>query len=270
MNLKHMKWLKIIGLSFAAFILAFFLPLLLFILSIAGIFYFSKKKPDKTLRNLSIALAVLSLLGVAMNDTNTPEPTEKEAEVAVIQESEEEKSAESESLEKAKQKELEEKESKEKEEVLIAQKEAEEKALEEKESKEAEQALIAQKESEEEETRQMLLETIENDMILSFIDTFNTDIPGMVIEQDESDPKVLYVRVVDENLSNEIAFAIVNEKNRESFSALLDSLASISQTVEETMGEGYTFMFLNPANEESTIAIVMSGVVVYNAFDELD
>ena len=260
MNFKRMNWLKIIGLSFAAFILAFFLPLPLFILSIAGIFYFSKKKPDKTLRNLSIALAVLSFIGVAMNDTNAPESTEKETEVAVIEESEEEKSeseksAESESLEKAKQKELEEKESKE---------------AEEKESKEKEQALIAQKESEEEETRQMLLEAVENDNILSFIDTFNTDIPGMVIKQDESDPKILYLHVVDENLSNEIVFALVNEGNRESFSALLDSLARISQTVEETIGEGYTFMFVNPSNEENTIAIVMSGVVVYNAFDELD
>lgn len=270
MNLKHMNWLKIIGLSFAAFILAFFLPLPLFILSIAGIFYFSKKKPDNTLRNLSITIAVFSFFGIGMNDTNTPKPTEKEAEVAVVQESEEEKSAESESLEKAKQKELEEKESKEKEEALVAQKEAEEKALEEKESKEKEEALIAQKESEEEETRQMLLETIENDSILSFIDTFNTDVPGMVIKQDESDPKILHVHVVDEELSNEIAFAIVNEGSRESFSALLDSLATLSQTVEETIGEGYTFMFLNPANEENVIAVVMSGVVVYNAFDELD
>lgn len=265
MNFKHINWLKIIGLSFAAFILAFFLPLPLFILSIAGIFYFSKKKPDKTLRNLSIALAVLSLFGVAMSDTNTSEPTEKETEVAVVEESKEEKSepeksAESESLEEAKQKELEEKESKE----------AEEKALEEKESKEKEEVLIAQKESEEEETRQMLLEAVENENILSFIDTFNTDIPGMVIKQDESDPKILYLHVVDENLSNEIVFALVNEGNRESFNALLDSLARISQTVEETIGEGYIFMFVNPSNEENTIAIVMSGVVAYNAFDELD
>lgn len=255
MNFKRMKWLKIIGLSFAAFILAFFLPLPLFILSIAGIFYFSKKKPDKTLRNLSIALAVLSFIGVGMNDTNTPESTEKETEVAVVQESEEEKSAESESLEKAKQKELEEKESKE---------------LEEKESKEKEEALIAQKESEEEETRQMLLEAVENDMILSFIDTFNTDVPGMVMKQDESDPKNLYVHVVDKKLSTEISLALVSETYRESFNALLDSLATLSRTVEETIGDEYAFILLNPINEENTIAIVMSGVVVYNAFDELD
>ena len=260
MNFKRMKWLKIIGLSFAAFILAFFLPLPLFILSIAGIFYFSKKKPDKTLRNLSIALAVLSFIGIGVNDTNTPEPTEKEAEVAVVQESEEEKSTESESLEKAKQKELEEKESKEKEEALVAQKEAEEKALEEKESKEAE----------EEETRQMLLEAVENDMILSFIDTFNTDVPGMVLKQDESDPKILYVHIVDEKLSTEVSLAIVNERYRESFNGLLDSLATLSGTVEETIGDGYTFMIINPANEENTIAIVISGLVVYNAFDDLD
>ena len=254
-----MKWLKIIGLSFAAFILAFFLPLPLFILSIAGIFYFSKKKPDNTLRNLSITIAVFSFFGIGMNDTNTPEPTEKEAEVAVVQESEEEKSTESESLEKAKQKELEEKESKEKEEALVAQKEAEEKALEEKESKEAE-----------EETRQMLLEAVENDMILSFIDTFNTDVPGMVLKQDESDPKILYVHIVDEKLSTEVSLAIVNERYRESFNGLLDSLATLSGTVEETIGDGYTFMILNPANEENTIAIVISGLVVYNAFDDLD
>lgn len=267
MNIKHMKWLKIIGLSFAAFILAFLLPLPLFILSIAGIYYFSKKKPDKTLRNLSIALAVLSFIGVGMNDTNTPESTEKEAEVAVVEKSEEEKSedeksAESESLEKAKQKELEKKESEEKA--------LEEKEAAEKKAKEKEEALIAQKEAEEEKTRQMLVETIENEMILSFIDTFNTDVPGIVIKQDESDPKILHVHVVDEELSNEIAFAIVNEGSRESFSALLDSLATLSQTVEETIGEGYTFMFLNPANEENVIGLVMSGVVVYNAFDELD
>lgn len=260
MNFKRMNWLKIIGLSFAAFILAFFLPLPLFILSIAGIFYFSKKKPDKTLRNLSIVLAVLSFIGIGMNDTNTPESTEKEAEVAVVEESEEEKSAESESLEKAKQKELEEK----------ASKEAEEKALQEKESKEKEQALIAQKESEEEETRQMLVKTIENDMILSFIDTFNTDVPGMVLKQDESDPKILYVHIVDEKLSTEVSLAIVNERYRESFNGLLDSLATLSGTVEETIGDGYTFMLLNPANEENTIAIVISGLVVYNAFDDLD
>ena len=268
MNFKRMKWLKIIGLSFAAFILAFFLPLPLFILSIAGIFYFSKKKPDKTLRNLSIALAVLSFIGVGMNDTNTPESTEKETEVAVVQESEEEKSAESESLEKAKQKELEEKESKELEEK--ESKEAEEKALEEKESKEKEEALIAQKESEEEETRQMLLEAVENDMILSFIDTFNTDVPGMVMKQDESDPKNLYVHVVDKKLSTEISLALVSETYRESFNALLDSLVTLSRTVEETIGDEYAFILLNPINEENTIAIVMSGVVVYNAFDELD
>lgn len=260
MNFKRMNWLKIIGLSLAAFILAFFLPLSLFILSIAGIFYFSKKKPDKTLRNLSIALAVLSFIGVGMSDTNTPESTEKETDVAVVEESEEEKSADSESLEKAKQKELEEKESKE----------AKEKALEEKESKEKEEALIAQKESEEEETRQMLLETIENDMILSFIDTFNTDVPGMILKQDESDPKILYVHIVDEKLSTEVSLAIVNERYRESFNGLLDSLATLSGTVEETIGDGYAFMLLNPVNEENTIAIVISGLVVYNAFDDLD
>lgn len=268
MNLKYMKWLKIIGLSFAAFILAFFLPLPLFILSIAGIFYFSMKKPDNTLRNLSITIAVFSFFGIGMNDTNTPKPTEKEAEVAVVQESEEEKSAESESVEESKQKELEEKESKELEEK--ESKEAEEKALEEKESKEKEEVLIAQKESEEEETRQILVETLENEMILSFIDTFNTDVPGMVLKQDESDPKILYVHIVDEKLSTEVSLAIVNERYRESFNGLLDSLATLSGTVEETIGDGYTFMLLNPSNEEITIAIVISGLVVYNAFDDLN
>ena len=53
-----------------------------------------------------------------------------------------------------------------------------------------------------------------------------------------------------------------------SWESLKDSFVTASNSIKDTVGEGYQIHLLNPMNNENSLLIVMDGVVIYDAFSQ--
>lgn len=267
---KENLTIKKLVLGLMAFVFAIFLPGLFTVVSLYGIFHFSKKKPDKTLRNIFIGLALTGFFISAV--TNSEETNISTASV----EKQEQKTEKTETVKPKedskdkKQEELESKELEMKEKEEAEKAEAESKKEEEEKQKVQEELKEKQKEAEKakEEAEKELQNVMEKALVDDFIVDFNESVASLSLEKSDLDPKFFNVKVYDEEFAAEIAMAIVDSEYRYGFNDMLGSLADVSVKFKNTVAPGYTFMFVNPMNEENIIAIIIDGEIVYNAMDE--
>lgn len=197
-------------------------------------------------------MLVALLLGACTTYTDgvkDEDPEEDPEEVVAAEaEAEEEKAKEAEEAER-KKKEAEEKKAREAEEAK--KKEEEAKAKEEAEKAEKEQ----------EEASQGILEEMALGLLQdSFEGTGDVDFI--------QDSKMFTVTPTDSAFTMEILMMLEGTKGLDDWNNLTETMATLSSSFSELLGEGYSVALVNPINTDNYLILAMEGVVLYDAFNE--
>ena len=196
-------------------------------------------------------IVMLSAVSFATQDNGKEKAEEPKTEVAAEQikepeakvKTDEEVKAEKEAKEKAKQEKL------EKEKAAKEKKEAEAKAKKEKAEKEK-----AAKAKEQKEKEQAILQILKSSY------------DGMAKVEFNEKEKVFVLTPVGEAFEQELTMMIAGTKGMEDWDILKDSLRTLSSGARDQLGDGYSISLQNPMNEENSILMARNGMILYDAF----
>ena len=153
----------------------------------------------------------------------------------------------------------------------------EEKAAEEKvakEEQEKEEQVAAEKASEEKAAKEKAeAEKVANEKDAANLEQVHLSLMqehmGMYVDVTfEKETKIYKMTPTNEQLISEIEMLPLGI-GWDNWQDLVDSVASMSKTNSDNLGEGYSITLVNPLNEENIILWVMDGEVIYNVVDEL-
>lgn len=73
----------------------------------------------------------------------------------------------------------------------------------------------------------------------------------------------------DEALVEElIALVTGNQNMLEGWGNVVDGITSMSESLKDNLGSGYSIHLLNPANKDNVLLSMMDGIVFYNVADD--
>lgn len=203
------------------------------------------KKMMKVIAWVIGVFLVLGIIGSCMSDDATSNDTEtpvvEQNEVVAEPTKEEKEQAEAEALAK---KEAEEQKAKE-------EAEAKAKAEEERKAKEQAQAEIQSQ--------------IEQDML----NIMKENLDGMADVTFDKESKFYVVTPTSDSLIREIAMTFSGQIDSDSWDTMVSSMAYMSENMSNNLGNGYSVAFTNPANPDNYLIVIVDGVVIYNAIDEI-
>lgn len=90
---------------------------------------------------------------------------------------------------------------------------------------------------------------------------------GMLIIVD-SEEKIFQMTPVTPAFTTELVMIVDGKSSREPWDGLVESMASMSKSFSELLGEGYDIVLMNPLNSDNFIIHVADGEVIYNALAE--
>ena len=144
----------------------------------------------------------------------------------------------------------------------VEEKEVKEKEVKEKEVKEKE---VKEKDEVEEED-----EVNQEDLEQLFLITMKGNFDGLADVTYDDENKAFTLLPTDEALVEElIALVTGNQNMLEGWGDLVDGITSMSESLKDNLGSGYSIHLLNPANKDNVLLSMMDGIVFYNVADDL-
>lgn len=145
-----------------------------------------------------------------------------------------------------------------------------------------EEVAVAEETEVEEVKEEPEIETVATEMDLeeeAFDDDFQTDIleemmllmfqesfDGDTLVRFEKDAKLYIFTPLNEDIGLGAVFAAAgNKENLEAWDYLVESMRGLSETITEQLGSGYSVALVNPANHDNYLALIIDGVVVFDA-----
>src|SRR5699024_7531862 len=111
-------------------------------------------------------------------------------------------------------------------------------------------------------------EIASSDMLPIYEDILVESFDGLAQVNYLEDSKMFTLLPLDPMFESELE-AVVMGYGHDDFQYMVDSLQELSATGVGMIGEGYSIALVNPANIENYIVVVMDGIVIYNALDDL-
>lgn len=111
-------------------------------------------------------------------------------------------------------------------------------------------------------------EVASSDMLPIYEDILIESFDGLAQVNYLEDSQMFTLLPLDPMFESELE-AVVMGYGHDDFQYMVDSLQELSATGVGMIGEGYSIALVNPANVENYIVVVMDGIVIYNALDDL-
>ena len=219
-----------------------------------------------------IIIAIIGLIGIGAlfgSTEDVPEETEADTKTEETSENDDNKSRSEmtdEDKAEAKQK-YEEKKAKE-EQAAKEEQEAKQKAEEEAEAQaKAEEAEKLRKENEaKEKAEQEATDKANAEEI--YLQIMRESVGSYVDIQFDKTEKTYVMTPTDQGLIDEISMLPMGI-GHEDWGVLVDGMASMSESGQDLVGEGYSINLVNPLNHENVILWIVDGEVIYNVIDDL-
>lgn len=147
----------------------------------------------------------------------------------------------------------------------VAEVEKEKEVEEEVEEKEVKEKEVKEKDEVEEED-----EVNQEDLEQLFLITMKGNFDGLADVTYDDENKAFTLLPTDEALVEElIALVTGNQNMLEGWGDLVDGITSMSESLKDNLGSGYSIHLLNPANKDNVLLSMMDGIVFYNVADDL-
>lgn len=103
-----------------------------------------------------------------------------------------------------------------------------------------------------------------------FLGVMKENFEGLADVEYDNGNKTFTLLPTDDDLVHELMLLSTgDEVMLEGWGNLVDGVLSMSQSLKENIGNGYTVQLLNPANTDNVLLICVDGAVVYDVADDL-
>lgn len=128
-----------------------------------------------------------------------------------------------------------------------------------------EQSKAVAESTREEKEQAEIQSQIEQDMLNIMKESLN----GMADVTFDKENKFYVVTPASDSLIREIAMTFNGQIDSGSWDTMVESMSYMSENMSNNLGGGYSVVFANPANPDNYLIVIMDGVVIYNAIDEI-
>ena len=103
----------------------------------------------------------------------------------------------------------------------------------------------------------------------AFLEQIRESMVGVANIEFSQAEKTYYLYPIDPMIIDEIHNLIMYGQGLEDWNYMVESLVVLSEAAQQVVGDGYTIMFMNPANGDNTLVVVKDGQAIYNAANDL-